>query len=186
MVFCFVVSDVYVVFQSFRSCGLPLFLQCNLEVYSVWHDFIGVVSVRQVVYLISFVQFSFFDQFTNTGGFFDQVDGPVLIDVASVVVVTILFNFVVFISCADVVDQFIFGNDTIFINFYNFTVGSFLSFEAVGCNFQLCSSFQSVSWIRLLCCNECPLIVMVVYCCNIVVVNSSNQLINCSATINSF
>ena len=43
--------------------------------------------VRSVINSGSFVQLSFFDQFSNAGGFFDQVDGPVLVDVAGVVTV---------------------------------------------------------------------------------------------------
>ena len=83
-----VVRNVYVVLHSLVGNSLPLFLQSNFEVYSFWHDFIGVFAVRSVVFSGSFVQFSFFYQVSNAGGFFNQVDGPVLVDVAGVVTVT--------------------------------------------------------------------------------------------------
>ena len=91
-----VLSNVYVVLHGLVVSGLPLFLQSNLEVYSFWHDFIGVFAVGSVIGSGSSVEFSFLDQFSNAGGSFDQVDGPVLVDVASVVTVvefgTFFFN----------------------------------------------------------------------------------------------
>ena len=79
-----VVSNVYVVGQGLFVNGLPLVLQSDLEVYTVWSDLIGVVLVGVVIVGGSFVQLSLLDQLSNTAGFLDQVDGPVLVDVASV------------------------------------------------------------------------------------------------------
>ena len=125
--FVVVVSYVYVVFQSFRSCGLPLILESDLEVYSVWHDFLCIFVVGSVIGSCSFVQFSFLNQFSNASGFFDQVDGPVLVDVASVV--TIFYNFtrVNWFACR------------IVSTIYTFQVNCYVSVSAIhsSCLFEL-------------------------------------------------
>src|SRR5699024_1634120 len=82
-----VVSNVYVVLHVSSFSQFPCIFQGNLQVYSVWHDFAGVVFVRQVVNFVSFVQLSLLNEVSNAVVLFDQVDGPVLVDVAGVVTV---------------------------------------------------------------------------------------------------
>ena len=89
-----VVSYVYVVSQGLFVNSLPGVFQLNLEVYSVWHDLIGVFLVGSVVVSGSFVQLSVINQLSNALGFLDEVDGPMFVNVAGVVTV-VNHNFVV-------------------------------------------------------------------------------------------
>ena len=87
-----VVSNVYIVFNGFFVNELPGVFQSNLYVYSVSNDVSIESGVRSYVSSSSSVQLSFSNQLFDFGGrTFDQVDGPVLVDFAGVVVI-VFFN----------------------------------------------------------------------------------------------
>ena len=119
-----------------------------------------MIFVREVIVLGSFVQFSFFYQVSNAGGFFDQVDGPVLVNVAGVVTVAILFNNVI------ITKDFVICYQTVAFYFYNFTVGSFLSFERVGCYNQFNARSNCVVTVNKSFYRQCSSVRFIIFCIN--------------------
>ena len=82
-----IVSYVYIVFHVYGVFQFPFFLQGNFYVYAIYNEVFCVFAVGFNIYWSSFVEFSFFNDLFSITSIFDQVDGPVLVDVASVVVV---------------------------------------------------------------------------------------------------